>query len=185
MAKRTRDHQTWLIEKLTNPSRASEYLNAAREDSREMFLEALRDVAQARQMAKVARNAGVTRESLYRATSEIGNPTLETLDSVLAALGIAYRFVPVEAEEQEQPSASIDAHSFAGLGLAATTVASGLSPIKGQLVGIGNPRFELASGAVGAAFRLPLVYGQPELTPVPPAFICQAGEPEHNRRHLR
>ncbi len=96
MPKRIRDHQSWLIEKLTDPARAAAYLNAAIEDSREMFLEALRDVAQARQMARVARDAGVTRESLYRATSEIGNPTLDTLDSVLAAMGIKIKF---EAEE--------------------------------------------------------------------------------------
>jgi len=57
-----------------------------------MFLEALRDVAQARQMTKVAREAGVTRESLYRATSDIGNPTLETLGSILEVLGIKIRF---------------------------------------------------------------------------------------------
>lgn len=95
MTKRTKDHQTWLIEKLSDPARAASYLNTAREDSREMFLEALRDVAQARQMAKVAKGAGVTRESLYKVTSVTGNPTLDTLDSILGVLGLRMR---IEAE---------------------------------------------------------------------------------------
>ncbi len=50
---RTRDHQSWLIEKLANPLRAANYLNTALEDSPQMFLEAVRDVAQARQMTRV------------------------------------------------------------------------------------------------------------------------------------
>jgi len=114
MPRRTRDHQSWLIEKLTDPARAAAYLNAAIEDSREMFLEALRDVAQARQMSRVARDAGVTRESLYRATSEIGNPTLDTLDSVLAAIGIKIKF---EAEESISSSSVIPPNqNRAGIG---------------------------------------------------------------------
>ena len=45
-------------------------------------------MAQARQVAKVAQDAGIQRESLYRALSEDGNPTLETLTAVLEALGL-------------------------------------------------------------------------------------------------
>lgn len=101
MPKRTRDHQSWLVEKLTDPARASDYLNAAHEDSREMFLEALRDVAQAHQMSKVAKGAGVTRESLYRATSEIGNPTLETFESVLNVLGLSFKIEVARAVEDQ------------------------------------------------------------------------------------
>jgi probable addiction module antidote protein len=104
MAKRTKDHQSWLIEKLTDPERARDYLNAAHDDSREMFLEALRDVAQARQMSKVAKDAGVTRESLYRATSEIGNPTLDTFESMLKALGLKIKIEVAEAVEEHSSS---------------------------------------------------------------------------------
>src|SRR5260370_28580419 len=67
------------------------------DDSAQMFLEALRDVAQARQMAKVARDAGVTRESLYRATSEIGNPTLDTFVSILRALHLKFTIEPEDS----------------------------------------------------------------------------------------
>lgn len=116
MARRSKDHQAWLIEKLTDPARAADYLNAAHEDSPEMFLEALRDVAQARQMAKVAREAGITRESLYRATSEIGNPTLETFREVLKAVGVKFHFEPItEAFIASTPPVSTTPLSMSGL----------------------------------------------------------------------
>lgn len=93
MLNRTRDHQSWLIEKLINPRRAANYLNTALGDSPQMFLEAVRDVAQARQMTRVARDAGVTRESLYKATSPAGNPTFETFVAVLAAMDLTFEVV--------------------------------------------------------------------------------------------
>jgi probable addiction module antidote protein len=92
MPSKTTPYREALLESLSDPTEAAHYLNAAIRDSPEMFLKALRNVAQSRQMARVARDAGVTRESLYRATSEIGNPTLETLSSVLGAMGIKLIF---------------------------------------------------------------------------------------------
>jgi transcriptional regulator with XRE-family HTH domain len=59
-----------------------------------MFLKALLNVAQAHQVAAIAQKAGVQRESIYRAFSEEGNPTLGTLDSVLNALGLRIEIVP-------------------------------------------------------------------------------------------
>lgn len=94
MPKRTRDHQTWLVEKLTDPKRAASYLNTAREDSPRMFLEAVKDVAQAQQMTAVAKKAGVQRESLYKALSTKGNPTFWTFVSVLDALNLDFEIVP-------------------------------------------------------------------------------------------
>src|ERR1700694_2913605 len=55
-----------------------------------MFLVALRDVAEARQMARVAKNAGVSRESLYRMLGASGNPTYRNLLGILKALGIEF-----------------------------------------------------------------------------------------------
>ncbi len=94
MPKRTSSYNSWQLEKLTNPETAAAYLNAAISDSPEMFRKALRNVAQSRQMAKVAREAGVTRESLYRATSDIGNPTLETLASIFTVLDLQMTVQP-------------------------------------------------------------------------------------------
>jgi len=107
MPKRTSDYNSWQLAKLTNPETAAAYLSAAISDSPEMFRKALRNVAQSRQMAKVARDAGVTRESLYRATSDVGNPTLDTLDSVLQVLELKLAVVPKAAENAETPSLSV------------------------------------------------------------------------------
>lgn len=88
MPKRTTSYRDRLLKRLSMPEEAANYLNAAMEDSPEVFLEALRDVAQARQITSVARTAGLTREALYRSFSSEGNPTLDTLVSVLCALNL-------------------------------------------------------------------------------------------------
>ena len=73
------------------PDFAAEYLRAALEDNDEpsVLLVALRRVAEARGgIAKVAKAAGVERESLYRALSVRGNPRLSTLVAVAKAVGL-------------------------------------------------------------------------------------------------
>ena len=78
-----------LKEMLRDEDRAIAYLNAAlEEDDPRLFLVALRNVAQAHGgIAKVARRAGLNRESMYRALSEKGNPRVQTLAAILSALG--------------------------------------------------------------------------------------------------
>jgi probable addiction module antidote protein len=49
-------------------------------------------------MTQVAKLAGIQRETLYRAFSEQGNPTFETLSSVLCALGMKLSIAPSESE---------------------------------------------------------------------------------------
>lgn len=88
MPKRTKDYHSWLVRKLADPFRAERYLRQAIDDSPEMFLKALRNVAEACGMSKVAEKAGLNRESLYRTLSSEGNPTLSTLSAVLDALGL-------------------------------------------------------------------------------------------------
>jgi len=53
---------------------------------------ALGTVARARGMTKVAAEAGVSREALYRALSEEGDPRLSTLLGVAKALGLTLAF---------------------------------------------------------------------------------------------
>jgi probable addiction module antidote protein len=70
---------------------AAEYLNAALEETDEphVLLVALRRIAEARGgVAKVAKAAGIKRESLYRALSARGNPRLSTLVAVTKAIGL-------------------------------------------------------------------------------------------------
>jgi probable addiction module antidote protein len=69
---------------------AFEYLKTAMKDKDEprAMLLALRHLAQARGIAKVAKAAGIERESLYRAFSPRGNPRLSTLLAVMKAIGL-------------------------------------------------------------------------------------------------
>ncbi len=74
-----------------HPEFAAEYLRAALEDDDEpgVLLVALRRIAEARGgIAKVAKAAGIERESLYRALSRRGNPRLSTLVAVTKAVGL-------------------------------------------------------------------------------------------------
>ncbi len=69
---------------------ATEYLKAALEDDDDprVLLIALRRLAQARGVAKVAKAAGIERESLYRALSGTGNPRFSTISAVMKAIGV-------------------------------------------------------------------------------------------------
>ena len=75
---------------LKNQKQVLAYLNAALEDGdHAVLLEALRNVAQSKGgMGAVAKAAGVSRESLYRALSRRGNPKIETIMQLLRALGL-------------------------------------------------------------------------------------------------
>ena len=69
------------------------YIEAAFEESDPAVIaHALGNLARARGMSAVAREAGVTREALYKALSESGDPKLSTLVGVRKALG--YRLMP-------------------------------------------------------------------------------------------
>jgi probable addiction module antidote protein len=85
-------HDDALIRELQNdPKLAAEYLRAAMEDAEEPhgLLIALRRVAEANGgIAKVAKAAGIQRESLYRALSAEGNPRWSTLLAVTRVVGL-------------------------------------------------------------------------------------------------
>lgn len=65
------------------------YLEAAFEDGDPALVaHALGTIARSRGMTDVARQSGVTREALYRALSENGDPRLSTFLGVIKALGL-------------------------------------------------------------------------------------------------
>jgi probable addiction module antidote protein len=71
------------------------YLNAAiEENDPELLLAAIADVAKARGITKVAQDAGVGRESLYKTLSPGSRPRYETVSKLLHALGIKLVAVP-------------------------------------------------------------------------------------------
>ena len=104
MPKRSSDYRASLLEDLRDPAEAAHYLNAALNDSPEMFLTALRDVSESRQMALVSQAAGVSRESLYRMLSPKGNPTYKNLVAIIKALGLEFGGVKEPGSAPTVPS---------------------------------------------------------------------------------
>jgi len=86
---RSASYDDLLMDMLKDEGRALAYLNAALdEQDPKIFLVALRNVTQAQGgIARVAARSGLNRESLYRALSDKGNPSVQTLAAVLGAVG--------------------------------------------------------------------------------------------------
>jgi len=79
---------------LDNDEVVAEYLSAAIEDANpDVFLAALGDVAKARGIAQIAKDAGLGRESLYKALGTGAHPRYETITAVLRALGVKFTVV--------------------------------------------------------------------------------------------
>lgn len=79
---------------LDNDEVIAEYLSAAIEDpDPNVFLAALGDAAKARGMVQIAKDAGLGRESLYKALSTGAHPRYETVNAVLRALGVKFTVV--------------------------------------------------------------------------------------------
>lgn len=71
------------------------YLEAAFEEGdSNLVAAALGDIARAKGMTQVARDAGLGRESLYKALSPAGNPEFATILKVVAALGLRLHASP-------------------------------------------------------------------------------------------
>jgi len=103
MSKTATSYQEGLKEDLSKAEEARAYLNAAIDDgNQEVFLLALRDVAEARGISEVARTAHLNRENVYRILSAKGNPQLSSLTALLHSVGLKL------AVEMEQPVAQTD-----------------------------------------------------------------------------
>ncbi len=80
-----------VAEQLRTPKEMAAYLDAwlveAPEDAAGIA-RALGDIARSKGMAQIARDSGLSRESLYKALSENGNPSLATFLKVAKALGV-------------------------------------------------------------------------------------------------
>ncbi|MBF0466368.1 MAG: putative addiction module antidote protein [Nitrospirae bacterium] len=91
MARKTINYKDTLLESLRDSEEAAAYINATLdENSREAFLLALRNIADARGFVNVSRKANLSRESMYRMLSEKGNPKLSSLSSLLDSLGLKF-----------------------------------------------------------------------------------------------
>jgi probable addiction module antidote protein len=87
-----------VAEHLRTPEEMAAYLDAWLEDASDDvsgIARALGDIARAKGMSQVAKEAGLSRESLYRALSEGGNPSFATVLKVARALGVRLHAQPV------------------------------------------------------------------------------------------
>jgi probable addiction module antidote protein len=75
------------------------YLEAAlQEGDCALIAAALGDIARAKGMSQIARDAGLGRESLYKALSTDGNPEFATIMKVVSALGLQLHVSPARVE---------------------------------------------------------------------------------------
>ncbi len=91
---RTRTTSYDVAEHLRTPDEMAAYFDAWLEEAPNDaagIARALGDIARAKGMTQVARDAGVSRESLYRALSAEGNPSFATVLKVATALGLKLR----------------------------------------------------------------------------------------------
>ena len=83
-----------VAEHLRTPKEMAAYLEASIEEANgdaSLVAKALGDIARARGMSQVASDAGLSRESLYKALSGERNPSLDTVLKVVGALGLKLR----------------------------------------------------------------------------------------------
>ncbi|MGX1322693.1 putative addiction module antidote protein [Bradyrhizobium sp. USDA 377] len=86
-------------EYLDSPEAIAAYLSEAFETNDPAFItEAIGTIARARGMTAVAKDAGLSREHLYRALSSEGKPEFGTVLKVLGSLGIHLHAEPKVAE---------------------------------------------------------------------------------------
>lgn len=98
---RTRPYDS--AEYLDTPEAIAEYLTEALESNDIAFvLRAIGTAARARGMTQVARDAGVSRENLYRSLNGDTHPEFETIQRVLTALGVKLQAEPIETDEQKR-----------------------------------------------------------------------------------
>ncbi len=105
-------------EHLRTPEEMAAYLQACLEEAHDdaaFIAKALGDIARAKGMTQVARDAGLSRESLYKALSGDRSPSFDTILKVLGALGLKLHAEAIpSAGPATQQAASADARSSHG-----------------------------------------------------------------------
>lgn len=89
-----------VAEHLRTPEEMAAYLQACFEeagDDAAFIAKALGDIARAKGMTQVARDAGLSRESLYKALSGDRTPGFDTILKVIKALGLQIHAEPTQA----------------------------------------------------------------------------------------
>lgn len=90
-------------EYLDDEESVAAYLSAImEEDSPKLLLSAISDIAKEWGMSKIASDAGLGRESLYKALNPESKPRFETILKVLNSLGVKIQFSAIHAAEDKK-----------------------------------------------------------------------------------
>ena len=93
-----------VVEHLETEEDMAAYLEAALEEGDpQLAAAALGDIARAKGMSETAREAGLGRESLYKALSPGGNPEFATVLKVVQALGLRLKAAPAQSAREPTP----------------------------------------------------------------------------------
>jgi probable addiction module antidote protein len=106
-----------VAEHLRTPEEMAAYLEACLEEANgdaAFIAKALGDIARAKGMSQVARDAGVSRESLYKALSGERTPGFDTILKVMAALGLKLHAEAVHNPNHAQQGAPTDVRTSRG-----------------------------------------------------------------------
>ncbi|MCX5829687.1 MAG: putative addiction module antidote protein [Deltaproteobacteria bacterium] len=104
-----------VAEHLRTPEEMAAYLEACLEEAEgdaAFIAKALGDIARAKGMTQVARDAGLSRESLYKALSGDRSPGFDTILKVIGALGLQLHAVAAQ-NSISQPVAPVDPQNSA------------------------------------------------------------------------
>lgn len=104
---KTKDYRAGLLKRLKDPEYAVGFLTEVlTRETPEAFLIALRDVIEAREenISALAEKAGITRQAVYQALSEDGNPRFSTITQILKALN--FQFAGLEAVDRQKKRAA-------------------------------------------------------------------------------
>lgn len=107
---KTRTTRFDVAEYLRTPEDMAAYLEASLEEAdgdAAFIAKALGDIARAKGMSQVARDAGVSRESLYKALSGERSPGFDTILKVVRALGLSLHAEPLRAHNHSDNPVSV------------------------------------------------------------------------------
>lgn len=95
-------YDDWMMERLKKSKKeAFDYLKTSLEENADFppaFLLSLRRVSQAFDMSMedIAKEAGISTATIYKALGEKGNPTIDTLASILKTMGLKLTLTPIK-----------------------------------------------------------------------------------------
>lgn len=82
-----------VVDFLKTEEAMEEYLNAAIEENDIKFLfSAIGDIVRAKNLSQLSKETGISREGIYKAFSDDGNPAFATVFKIISALGLKINF---------------------------------------------------------------------------------------------